>query len=158
MVANNLIHLQQAQHNERVANEAQSESPDWAVTKYFYAALHYVEAYAVSHSVIIPKLYKDENISYHEMREKYVNKISAENNWEDFAIAYRKLYKLSKKARYLQNINTTAEQYFKNNKREVDSCIEALEEVKSKVNNPGLNSQLKAIERPKKPVDKPRNP
>lgn len=41
-------HISKAEHNERFAQKVDQTLPsyrDWAVTAYFYSALHYVEAY-----------------------------------------------------------------------------------------------------------------
>lgn len=144
------VHLEQAQYNEKLAVEAQSQYPDWAVTKFFYAALHYIEAYALSKGVKISNTYQNEGFSLHEKRQRYVENISDDNDWDDdFAIAYARLSELSQKARYLKNISTTAAQHFKNNS-ETAICAEELEKIKSKVNN----SSLKATARPQKPINK----
>ena len=41
------IYFQQAQANEESAKMAQKDSPEWAIIMYFYAALHYVNDYAL---------------------------------------------------------------------------------------------------------------
>lgn len=41
-------HIDQAKSNEKTANALEKDHPAWAVTAYFYAALHWVEAYLVS--------------------------------------------------------------------------------------------------------------
>ncbi len=83
-------HLIQSQYNEQIAPSLISSAPDWAVTIYFYAALHWVKAYFAkrgysklkTHSDIFDALRKD-----HQVSPITINK-------------YWKLYKMSKQARY----------------------------------------------------------
>jgi hypothetical protein len=45
-------HIKQARHNEKLAATlAKSTYLDWAVTAYFYSALHYVQAFLAVHAV-----------------------------------------------------------------------------------------------------------
>lgn len=52
-------HLDQAKHNERFLTEVERSFPliynDWKITIVFYAALHYLRAYASFRGVIIPE-------------------------------------------------------------------------------------------------------
>lgn len=41
-------HLQQAQHNAKIAPSLDKAAPDWALTIRFYAALHWARAYLIS--------------------------------------------------------------------------------------------------------------
>lgn len=42
----NKYYLEQAKSNKQAVNTLEKTYPDWAVTIYFYAALHWVEYYA----------------------------------------------------------------------------------------------------------------
>ena len=59
-------HLKQAEHNEKLANSL-SQGPylDWAVTVYFYAALHYMTAILTIH---VPA----EILRSHDKRDSYI--------------------------------------------------------------------------------------
>jgi len=50
-------HLQQAEHNESFLDCITKHSPknyfDWKITVIFYIAVHYVDAYLVSHGIIV---------------------------------------------------------------------------------------------------------
>ena len=107
------IHLQQAEHNEKSAIASQTDRPDWAVTMCFYAAIHYIQAYAVYHECDIETVYRNEYPNSHARRRAYVDDIESENDWLDLSFLYGKLELGSKKARYLQGINTTSKHYFK---------------------------------------------
>ncbi|HBL11560.1 MAG TPA: hypothetical protein DD379_09165 [Cyanobacteria bacterium UBA11162] len=113
---NDNIHLQQAKLNEEAAIENQKSYPEWAIVMCFYAALHYIEYYAVSKQQNIYALYPDsesKKFSQHERRIRYVEDISSDKNSPDLSIAYERLYEASMKARYLKNLNTTSRRYFK---------------------------------------------
>lgn len=82
-------HKAQAISNEQVAQTLASTAPDWAVTVFFYAALHWVRAYLAlknlqpsSHGQTFDELRKDASLPV------------------DFLDRYRRLYRLSREARY----------------------------------------------------------
>ncbi len=107
-------HLSQADSNKQSAIDCQSTYPDWTVTKCFYAAIHYIEAYALYRRDDINTLYRHVDPSLHARRKHYLTDMAIENGWsEEFLISYSKLEKASKKARYLEKINTTAVRHFK---------------------------------------------
>lgn len=112
-MASLLIHLHQAKLNEEAALFNRSTHPDWTVIMCFYAAIHYIDAYAVSRGDDIYSLYAGQNMPPHMRRSNYIDDISTVNCWNDLPIAYTALYNASMKARYLKNIKTTAKNYFR---------------------------------------------
>ena len=82
-------HLRQARHNDQVATAITAAAPDWAAVVYFYAAMHYVEAYAA-------RMQQPHDLSHEERRRlvyrtKELRPVQGE---------YRKLYEYSVAARY----------------------------------------------------------
>ena len=84
-------HKKQAQHNHKVATRLDANDPtalDWAITIRFYAALHLVRAY-LAQLGLQPK--------DHEETFDYLTQSGLP---EDLVAAYRRFYRLSRKARY----------------------------------------------------------
>ena len=84
-------HKKQAQHNKDVAINLEANDPgalDWAITIRFYAALHLVRAYLAKRG-LQPK--------DHEETFDYLTQSDLP---EDLVAAYRRFYRLSRKARY----------------------------------------------------------
>jgi hypothetical protein len=82
-------HLSQAKHNESVALFLlQHDYPDWAVTAFFYAALHYVEAVLAQNN---------QHSGNHPIRD---NTIGRTPSLKGIYREYRYLKTLSNDARY----------------------------------------------------------
>lgn len=133
------IHTEQAQLNEKAAaNAAQSGDNDWAVTIYFYSAIHYVKAYASYNQEDIYQLYRNQSKpnTEHQRILDYVSDISYDNeNDRGFSFsAYERLFHASMKSRYLKDIRTTARQCFQGS---IKQYFEELATVKKffKINN-----------------------
>lgn len=123
-------HLKQAEFNEKIAEiAAQSKHHDWAVTMYFYAALHYVEAYAAHHGDNIYELHKERK-TQHDRRLAYIQDINYRETggYESFA-EYERLFEASKKARYLQDIKTTARKHFFNDLNQYSNGLSIIKEL-----------------------------
>ena len=105
------IHWEQAEHNERAASSVKLDYPDWAVTMYFYAALHWVERYALLNGCSIARDY-DSGRSKHDSRKLYIEQVARELGNPSLRKAYENLEKDSRKARYLIGVNTTAPAYY----------------------------------------------
>ncbi|HBL10114.1 MAG TPA: hypothetical protein DD379_01520 [Cyanobacteria bacterium UBA11162] len=121
------IHLEQAEHNERAASSVKLDYPDWAVTMYFYSALHWVEWYARLNGCDIAREY-DSGRSKHDSRQQYVNQLAKELGHPSLRKAYQNLEIDSRKARYLSSINITAQTYYTQPK--VTNCYKNLQTVK----------------------------
>jgi hypothetical protein len=110
------VHLKQATNNEDAARKAaQSGYPDWAITMFFYAALHYIQAYAIFQGDNIYELYPDEP-NQHERILSYVY----DTSWDiksDLTVfkAYETLFEASKTSRYLNGISSTSRKHFSKN-------------------------------------------
>lgn len=138
-------HIQQAELNEKAALYNQNKYPHVTIIMCFYAALHYVEAYAAWYGHDIYSLYPDveeldphsgeyrrRRLTQHERYQSYLDDIGADNNCEDLPIAYGRLLKASNTARYLKHIkdkNKTADQHFKG----ADFYIAKLQVVKTRL-------------------------
>ena len=120
------VHLQQADLNERAALDNRIKHPHVCIIMCFYAALHYVEAYAAWCGDDIYQLYSG-GLSQHNRRSKYVDDIATVNDLIDLPLAYEKLYQASMRARYLQGIQTNSVHYFRVG---TDFYIKQLETVK----------------------------
>ncbi len=128
-------HIQQAELNEEAALFNQDSFPHVAIIMCFYAALHYVEAYAAWHNDNIYELYSDpveidagcspvsskgatqqKRLTQHQRYQSYVDDIATDNGWDDLPVIYEQLRKASEKARYLKGIkdkNKTSGRHFK---------------------------------------------
>jgi hypothetical protein len=85
-------HIEKAEHNERFALAVRglsSEFLDWVATAYFYAALHYLEAYLAANPA-------EKHPSTHGERLNYVANAFSRNNYSSF----RYLKDKSETARY----------------------------------------------------------
>ena len=139
-----ITHIKQAEFFEESALYNQENYPPVAIIMCFYAALHYVEAYAVWHGHDIYSRYADVNVdqdscsnetklrrlTQHERYQSYVHDIAVENDSEDLFAAYKRLHRASSTARYLKHIkekDKTAYQHFKG----ANFYIERLQIVKS---------------------------
>jgi hypothetical protein len=136
-MANINVHLQQADLNERAALDNQITHPHVSVIMCFYAALHYVEAYAVWRGDDIYQLYSTD-LSQHKRRSRYVSDVAIENGSRALSRAYEKLYQASMKARYLEGIKTNSVHHFK---IATDFYIKQLEEVKAELRIDSLKDQ-----------------
>lgn len=103
------VHRKQAENNEKIAQSIREDSPDWAVTICFYAALHWIECYAKHMGVNIYAQYSGN--SPHERRRYYVYDIAHDFEQLNLRRAYEKLERESKKTRYLQNLDREADKY-----------------------------------------------
>lgn len=137
-----IIHIQQAELNEEAALYNQVRYPHTCIIMCFYAALHYVEAYAAWFNDDIYTLYinveevdrhtgelKRRTLTHHERLEMYVSDVGASIGCEDLPASYNRLHRASNTARYLKHIkdkNKTAGQHFKG----ADFYIERLQIVK----------------------------
>ncbi|MTJ10553.1 hypothetical protein [Anabaena sp. UHCC 0204] len=133
------IYEQQAKLNEEIAKKAQTDSPEWAIIMYFYAALHWVNDYANKRGEIYKLQPTDSNKSPHRLRLIYVKKISPSKGKEDELYKnYRFLFEESKVARYLEDgefncINMTAKEYYK--QCNIKEYIDSLEIIKKMLRN-----------------------
>jgi hypothetical protein len=138
------IHIKQAEFFEEAALYNQENYPPVTIIMCFYAALHYVEAYAAWRKDDIYARYADvwieqdscsnetklRRLTQHERYENYVHDIGVEVDSEDLFAAYKRLHRASNTARYLKHIkekDRTAVQHFKGAK----FYIERLQMVKS---------------------------
>jgi hypothetical protein len=96
----------------------------------FYAALHYIEAYAAWRGHNIYELYPDPMLSQHKRRSRYVDDISVDNDLYELPVVYENLYQASMRARYLKGIKTNSARHFKIG---VDFYIRELEKVKAEL-------------------------
>jgi len=95
-------HLRQAQHNEKLAQEllTSMEYKDWIITITFYAAIHYVEAAFFQN----PKVVHTETgitANYPGGYYGYRSDMILQYYPAEVDMSYRKLYQLSRIARYL---------------------------------------------------------
>lgn len=140
-------HIKQAEFFEEAALYNQDEYPPVAIIMCFYAALHYVEAYAMWRGHDIYSQYLDVYVEYldlcsketklrrltqHERYQSYTHDIGVENGSDNLPIAYERLHRASNTARYLKHIkkdDKTANQHF----RGADFYIEKLQIVKTEL-------------------------
>lgn len=102
-MAQEIIHRQQAQHNEGLAQVIASSHiiyRDWIITCSFYAAVHYIEEKLCSNfnkhtESSIPCNNNKPTMSPHRWREELVRK-----HWPSIYPEYRKLHSASDMARY----------------------------------------------------------
>lgn len=138
-------HIEQAEFFEEAALYNQKKYPPVAIIMCFYAALHYVEAYAAWHKHDIYSRYADVSVEYvdpcsnetkirkltqHERYQSYMQDIGADSDSEDLPIAYERLHRASNTARYLKHIkgkDKAANQHFKG----ADFYIERLQIIKA---------------------------
>jgi hypothetical protein len=95
-------HLRQAQHNEKLAQEllASMEYKDWIITITFYAAIHYVEAAFFQNAKIVhteTAITPNYPGGYYGFRSDMILQYYP----AEVDMSYRKLYQLSRIARYL---------------------------------------------------------
>jgi hypothetical protein len=126
------VYRRQARSNEETAKAARSGFPDWAVIMCFYAALHWINDYALRHGEI--DSFDVSDSSPHSARRKYVKKLARAKRWEDLQDAYEILFRASMTARYLQDLeelNCSAREHYK--KYGVDFCFDCLKTIKNRL-------------------------
>ena len=128
------LHQEQAEANEKAANQIKQTIPDWAVTICFYAALHYVERYAKRKGDDIENDYQGQSL--HVSRRKYVNDIAFKLRNRSLRIAYENLERASRKARYLEKLPTNARSYYTERTPEVTKSFQNLRTVKQLLDFP----------------------
>ena len=104
-MADYIVHLSQAKHNEEVANRLVQEPPyhDWGITAVFYAAIHYLECWLFNrpekHTETNIPVGPDGRLKYtpHAWRERIVERELSKNAFKSF----RKSRDASETARYL---------------------------------------------------------
>jgi hypothetical protein len=121
-------YLEQAKTNEQAARDLEKTYPDWAVTICFYAALHWVEYYACKTGCDINQEYPWP--SPHKSRQDYIDELAFELGNKSLRNAYTELESESRKARYLQHINTSAKLYYTNNKFKVNQSFQNLQKIR----------------------------
>jgi hypothetical protein len=121
-------YLKQAENNEKAARSLEKTYPDWAVTICFYAALHWVEYYAVVTGCDIKQEYPGR--SPHESRRNYIIELASQLRNINLRNAYIKLEQESRKARYLQGMTTDAKVYYSNNNFKVIDAFQNLQKIK----------------------------
>ncbi|NET57197.1 MAG: hypothetical protein F6K47_13845 [Symploca sp. SIO2E6] len=127
------VYRRQARANEGTAKAARLGFPDWAVIMCFYAALHWINDYALRQG---KKIYDSDvsDSSQHSARRKYVKKLARDNKWGDLQDAYQTLYQASMTARYLEDLEgkdiTAIEHYAKYG---VDFAFKCLEIIKNRL-------------------------
>jgi hypothetical protein len=127
-------HFDQAEHNERAARSTEGNYPDWAVTMYFYAALHWVEHYAKKKGCDIQIDYSDGR-SPHECRRMYISDVAYEQSRRTLRTDYEELENESRKARYLEGLNSNARMYYSQNKQKVTDAAQKLQRLKRVLND-----------------------
>jgi hypothetical protein len=113
-------YFNQATFNHEAARSTKKHYPDWAITMCFYTALHMVEYYAHLKGIDFGDY---EGKSPHDRRRKYVYDLASELNNRSLIKAYNDLEKESKKSRYLENLNETSRDYYKNNETKVTKAF-----------------------------------
>jgi hypothetical protein len=121
-------HLDQAESNKKVAKEIEQTFPDWSVTICFYTALHWIEGYAKRQGVDIKNEY--DGRSLHERREKYVADVAKQLSSRTLRNAYEDLETESKKARYLEQLDTSAKEHYTKSRHKVNGAFQKLQIVK----------------------------
>jgi hypothetical protein len=136
-MCNPTVYRRQAEFNEQTAIAAKQGFPDWAVIMCFYAALHWVNDYAVRQQETQELESSGDNEgSLHTIRRSYVKKISRKNKWRDLEDADVFLFGVSMTARYLrglEKLNRTAREHYSHDKNTVQMCFDALEVIKSRL-------------------------
>ena len=128
------IYEQQAKLNEENARKAHTESPEWAIIMYFYAALHWVNNYAHKRGEMSQLQDTNKTTSPHTLRKRYVKKVSKHKGNEDKLYEnYKFLFDESMVARYLEDgefecINMTSREYYK--ECNIKDYIDSLETIK----------------------------
>lgn len=122
-------HREQAEHNERAARNTEHNYPDWAVTMYFYAALHWVERYAQLKGCNIAEDYAPGR-SKHSSRRLYISDVAKELGSSTLYKAYEDLEKESRKARYLESLEGNARTYYTKKRQKVTESSQNLQKVK----------------------------
>lgn len=119
-------HREQAEFNEQAANDVELKYPEWAVTMYFYAALHWVEWYAKNKGDELPP-----GSSPHDRRRNYIYNLANKLKNKDLRKAYDQLQRDSQTARYLENIKTNSRIHFDSHDRsKVSKSLSNLQIVK----------------------------
>lgn len=121
-------YIEQAKSNEQAARSIATDYPDWAVTICFYAALHWIEYYACVKGDDIGKQHPAR--SPHESRWNYVFKLGKQLGNRNLVKTYENLENESRKARYLQDINTNAKEYYTKGKHKVTQSFQNLQQIK----------------------------
>ncbi len=121
-------YLEQARSNEQAARSLEKTYPDWAITICFYAALHWVEHYACMTGCNIEQEYPYP--SRHDSRKDYVRELANQLGNKSLRNAYIELERESRKARYLQDITTSAKLYYTQNKLRVTQSFQNLQKIK----------------------------
>jgi hypothetical protein len=127
-------HFDQAEHNERAARSVERNYPDWAVTMYFYAALHWVERYAKLNGCDIERDYPDGR-SRHECRRMYIDDVAYEQRRSTLRRDYEDLESESRKARYLEDLDSNARTYYTENRQKMTDSAQKLQRLKRVLND-----------------------
>lgn len=110
------IYRQQAILNEQAAIKAQSERPDWAIIMCFYSALHWVNDHAYRHGKLheldIKNVGSDVKTTPHKLKKTYVKRFAKQIRYLDLETYYKLLYDESMKARYLEQLQCSAYDYY----------------------------------------------
>jgi hypothetical protein len=118
---------EQAQRNEEAAKSVETSFPDWAVTMCFYAALHWVESYAKKKGDDIERY---DGSTRHQRRRKYIADLAYSLGNRRLRIAYEDLETESRRARYLEGLDTSAIAYYKSHTPKVRDSFQKLQSIK----------------------------
>ncbi len=111
-MADQNIHLKQAEHNRKIAKKlAKDKIRDWSVTSAFYSALHYIEASFISNPKVghteakfnslklsLPE--ETKNKSLHAFRDLLIKQ-----SFPKIRLSFAQLRHMSESARYIEKSN-----------------------------------------------------
>lgn len=138
---NQNIYQLQAEINEKNAELAQKDFPEWAIIMYFYAALHWINDYAYQKNEL-DKFNKVEGYSQHGLRRNYVKEIAQRKNCRELYSSYNFLFNESLLARYLENdcecLDCTAKEYYGSySDKDFKKYSDSLAVIKKRLNQKG---------------------
>lgn len=107
-MADGLLHLAQAEHNEKLCNRLGRAlaAKDWFVTTAFYSAIHYIEAALYDQNPVVRHSEDYGAGSFHNRRDNCVMQF-----FSGIDSQYRGLKDLCFTVRYLINLNQPAQDY-----------------------------------------------
>ena len=127
-------HKKQAAYNCEAAQRVEQNIPDWAITMCFYAALHYVETYAIRTNVDIkndyPKKSCSRKPSLHEKRRDYIEDLAYHLRNRNLRKAYSNLEKESKNSRYINELRFNSREYYQCHRQKVTMALQNLQIIR----------------------------
>lgn len=122
-------HKKQAAYNCEAAQRVEQNIPDWAITMCFYAALHYVETYAIKTNVDIKNDYSRKQ-SLHEKRRDYIKDLAYTIRNRNLKKAYLSLEKESKNSRYINELRFNSREYYQCHRQKVTMALQNLQIIR----------------------------